>query len=267
VPPDLPGLAKAVDAPWGSCNYRIIERDLVSPPLLLIHGWGRTADSAWWTIYHRTSRTIISVDLPGDGSSDLGGRFALEDAARAIDLVLEHSGYPTATLVGHSMGGAVALAAAHDGGARYPHVVVIAGAAHWFGPRLWATLVAAPFAMAKRSPFLVRARLRDIERSPDSAQHVAWSCSLRPSIAVTRQSAAALRQFDARGYEDALPPITWVVTSDDGIINPRHQRASAEMFGANVIELEGGHSIVHEQPGEIAEIIEGINVLSPAVTG
>ena len=224
---------------------------------MLIHGWGRTADSAWWPILPRTSRTIIALDLPGHGASTLDERFELQQAVLSVELALEHAGLSSVALVGHSLGGAVALSAGRRSPRRFSDLVVIASSAYWMRPRLWVTLAAAPFVMAKRSPVLIRSHRRELRDRPETAHHIAWSYSCRPPVAVNRQTAAALRQFDARSWADSeLPPLTWVVPADDGVIDPRHQRASARLFGAAVVELDGGHSIVGDRPDTIMEIIE-----------
>ena len=35
------------------------------PPLVLVHGWGRSADSVWWPVIANTQRTVVAIDLPG----------------------------------------------------------------------------------------------------------------------------------------------------------------------------------------------------------
>ena len=111
APPNMPGVVASVAAPWGTCTYRIVEGASTEPPLMLIHGWGRTADSAWWPILPRTSRTLIALDLPGHGASTLDERFELQQAVLSVELALEHAGLSSVALVGHSLGGAVALSA------------------------------------------------------------------------------------------------------------------------------------------------------------
>ena len=83
-------------------------------PLVLIHGFG--ADRLGWSVLARAlsaSREVIAFDLPGHGA-------ALEwdkapnavDCAKAVLASLEAMAIPRATLVGHSLGGAVASLAA-----------------------------------------------------------------------------------------------------------------------------------------------------------
>ena len=64
-------------------------------------------------------------------------------------MALDEAGYERATLVGQSLGGAIALTAGHEKPARFTKLVIIASAAYWIRPRLWVTLAAAPYVMAR----------------------------------------------------------------------------------------------------------------------
>jgi hypothetical protein len=46
-----------------------------------------------------------------------------------------------------------------------------------------------------------------------------------------------------------------VVTTDDGVLDPRHQLASAQHFGADVIELAAHHSLVVQSPDAVADVV------------
>jgi pimeloyl-ACP methyl ester carboxylesterase len=86
------------------------------PPLVFLHGWGLSARSyarALPTIAASGAR-VIAPALPGFGrSAPLEGEYTFEKLARWVDQLLEHLGVdePVA-IVGHSFGGAVAVATA-----------------------------------------------------------------------------------------------------------------------------------------------------------
>jgi pimeloyl-ACP methyl ester carboxylesterase len=78
--------------------------------LIFIHGW--TCDLTFWRgqapVYDK-HRSLL-VDLPGHGQSDKPDvSYTQERFARAIDAVMRHAGVERGVLVGHSMGGPVAL--------------------------------------------------------------------------------------------------------------------------------------------------------------
>lgn len=225
--------------------------------MVLIHGWGKTADSAWWPILADCGRTMVVVDLPGHGSSGLDRPFTFALAAEAVERAVADSGVDRPVVVAHSMGGPVAFSAIRRGGARqFSGLIVIATSAYWIRPRLRAMMAMAPYAMAPRSPFLIHTQLSELSHSPGVAPYIRWAHSRRPTPRVLSESAAALRRFDARDWTDfGLPPTQWVVPIRDGVLAPRHQYASARLFGAEVVEVEAEHSMVVQAPEKLLALI------------
>lgn len=85
------------------------------PPLIFVPGWLCTAAS-WAPTAMRLgmARRCVTIDLPGFGRSRAGNRSDWSLAAFGADVaaVIAELRYDNAILVGHSMGGAVALEAA-----------------------------------------------------------------------------------------------------------------------------------------------------------
>lgn len=257
VPPDIPGDVHTIGFGAGTVSFRVIAGG-DGPPLVLLHGWGRSGDSAWWPFLRSTGRTVVCIDLPGHGASALDTSFTFGSAAGAVASVIDHLRLERPTVVGHSMGAAVALTLMRDAGAdAFSGLVGIASSAYWVRPRLWVALAAAPYVLSRRSPVLINAKRTELRAAPDEAGRIAWEYAARPSQRVLRESAAELRRFDAREWVDLLlPPTAWVVAAADGIIHPRHQRASGELLGAEIIELDSEHSVVTEAPDEVLAGLE-----------
>ena len=81
------------------------------PVLLLIHGMAGALDT-WRAVIDPLSRhaTVLAVDLPGHGSSDPGGGdYSLGALAAFLRDVLMALGHERVTLVGHSLGGGIAM--------------------------------------------------------------------------------------------------------------------------------------------------------------
>jgi pimeloyl-ACP methyl ester carboxylesterase len=76
-------------------------------PLVLLHGLFDSSEG-WSGLVSRTHRPCLAFDLPGFGGSDLPDAPAIGAYADAIAFALEQLGVQDATLVGHSLGGAVA---------------------------------------------------------------------------------------------------------------------------------------------------------------
>src|SRR5579875_3168693 len=81
------------------------------PVLLLIHGMAGTLDT-WRAVIGplAQSATVLAIDLPGHGSSSpAGGDYSLGSLAAFLRDMLFALGHERATLVGHSLGGGIAM--------------------------------------------------------------------------------------------------------------------------------------------------------------
>ena len=90
-------------------NYR---EEGSGPPVILIHGFPMN-QHVWDDLAEKLSESfhVITLDLPGFGkSAPLREGFTLEDVAAAILDFIHEKNYGVAVLVGHSLGGYVALA-------------------------------------------------------------------------------------------------------------------------------------------------------------
>jgi pimeloyl-ACP methyl ester carboxylesterase len=86
-------------------------------PLVLLHGLFDSSEG-WADLAGRSARPCVAIDLPGFGGSDLPVEKRIDSYADDIAFALEEQGVRRATLVGHSLGGAVAAAVAE----RSPHI-------------------------------------------------------------------------------------------------------------------------------------------------
>jgi len=94
--------------------------DAALPTVAFLHGAGMD-HTVWglqtrWFAHH--GRGVLAFDLPGHGRSEGPALDRVPDMAAWLLDALDALGVTRAALVGHSMGGAVALAAAARGGAR-----------------------------------------------------------------------------------------------------------------------------------------------------
>jgi pimeloyl-ACP methyl ester carboxylesterase len=79
------------------------------PPVVLLHGAG--GSHLYWPpqVRRMPGRRLLAVDLPGHGKSDGSGRQSIEEYAGDVDAFIRSIGLNTVVLVGHSMGGAIAI--------------------------------------------------------------------------------------------------------------------------------------------------------------
>jgi pimeloyl-ACP methyl ester carboxylesterase len=118
------------------------------PAVVLLHGLGGFALSWRHTIDALASRaTVFAVDLPGFGrSAKPRTEYRLGYFARALHAFLDSMGIAQASLVGHSLGGSVAVTYALTHPARVERVALVAALVPGFTFRMsWAyRLVALP---------------------------------------------------------------------------------------------------------------------------
>lgn len=96
-------------------------------PVMLVHGFGE--DHHVWdeqVIQLKKRFKVILPDLPGSGDSALNADVSMENMAEALYVVLQEEELDGIALLGHSMGGYVALAFAEQ----YPQAVKALGLIH-----------------------------------------------------------------------------------------------------------------------------------------
>jgi pyruvate dehydrogenase E2 component (dihydrolipoamide acetyltransferase) len=126
-PASPPHRAARVDA--GAVTLRAI-RAGSGPSVVLLHGYGESLMS-WRGAFDRLARQadIVALDLPGFGLSDKPPTgYSNEAMATAVLGAMDSLHIARAVLVGHSMGGAVALTAALVAPERVAALVLIAPA-------------------------------------------------------------------------------------------------------------------------------------------
>ena len=96
-------------------------------PVVLLHGFGGGIDA--WAFNQESlgeSRAVHVIDLPAHGGSSPGASGGVADLAAAVEATLDALGVERAHLVGHSLGGAVALTLARGGPERIASLALIA---------------------------------------------------------------------------------------------------------------------------------------------
>ncbi len=114
----------------GGIRVRYARKGDATPTALLIHGFGGDLDNWLFNVDALSEQsTVVALDLPGHGQSDrtLPGR-GLGELARFVTRFLDAVEIPSAHLVGHSLGGAIAAQMALDRPDRVESLALIASA-------------------------------------------------------------------------------------------------------------------------------------------
>ncbi len=139
---DLEGRAASVDAVASvdpgtsvdaSASVDAVHREWLQrgegAPIVFLHGFG--ADLNGWRPVHRLlpeTRPALAIDLPGHGLSPLGEDASFEALVEAARGALIGEGVSAAHLVGHSLGGAVAVALSRGASVKALSLMLIAPA-------------------------------------------------------------------------------------------------------------------------------------------
>jgi 3-oxoadipate enol-lactonase len=226
-------------------------------PLVLLHGLG--ASSADWEYQvPELARyfQLVVPDFRGHGASDRAGDYRVERFAADTWQLLDHLGIRTPVLVGHSMGGAVAMQMALDRPGRVAQLVLAntlpsflidtpgKRALLWLrlllmgllGPRLMAQV------MTRRlypHPSQAKLRAKVAQRNARNDRHV-YLATIR---ALTRWSVRA------RVGELAMP-VLLLASEHDYFEGAEVARFMAALPNAQLREFRGGrHGLPLERPG------------------
>jgi len=230
-------------------------------PLVLLHGFG--ADHGSWKpfVAHIPGQPALALDLPNHGKSAVENIGSLQDLAQRVLQALEAHGVQNFHLLGHSLGGAVALALAKLVGTRLQSITLIAPAG--LGPDINGDFIEG----------LCRAESEAALR-PWMAELVSDAGVLTGSFVATahkqlaspqkrqalRSMAHHLMPFGTQAeslrhvLEDLQAPAKVIWGSDDRIIPVRHGSNLPGQIGLHV--LRGvGHLPYIERPQLVAQLV------------
>lgn len=245
----------AVPDAGGSLRYHDLAGE--GSPLVMIHGLGCASSCDYPTVAADPAlhgRRMLLVDLLGSGFSDRPEAFGytIEDHARSVAALVHALDLPQIDLFGHSMGGAVAIAAAAMLGPRLGKLVVGEPNLDPGGGQFSRSIAAIPEAE-------YRATGQDaIVRAAQAEGNDIWAASLA-------RSAAYAVQRTARSLVDGSDP-TWRNTLTSLAVPrtlvigerslPYDDAQGLPEAGIKVaIVLEAGHSIPWENPAGLAAAI------------
>jgi pimeloyl-ACP methyl ester carboxylesterase len=225
------------------------------PPLLLLHGYAGTA--RWWVrnlAPLARVRTVYALDLPGFGASRMRGRYSFERVTDLLAAWMDTNQLGAADMVGHSMGGQLAMLLASRHTAHVRTLVLIAPA----GLPLDSSLIG-----------VGRRAFRSRAGGDQGFTPIVTAGALRAGPRVLWQAARQVREVDVRTHVAMLTVPTLIMWGDRDALLPVANAATlaACIAGAQVRVVQGAtHNLFFEQPELTnAAIVEFLSINSRAV--
>jgi pimeloyl-ACP methyl ester carboxylesterase len=250
------------------------------PVLLLIHGIAGT-NAVWQEVIEPLARThtVIAPDLPGHGvSAPAGGDYSLGALASSLRDLLIALGHDRATLVGHSLGGGIAMQFAYQfpeqlerlvlvasGGlgtevspilraAALPGAQIFIGATSRPGRAVGSALARGLAAIGMKPNVDVAEFARGYASLADRTRREAFLATLRGVVDISGQRVAAVdRLYLAEGM-----PVLIIWGENDPIIPAAHGIRAHRAIPQSRLELFAGvgHLPQLEAPGRFAAALD-----------
>ncbi len=232
------------------------EGDLTRPPVILIHGAG--GNHLYWPpqVRRLPNERIFAIDLPGHGRSEGVGLNTIVDYTDAIMRLMDALHLNRAALVGHSMGGAIAL----DAAIRWPERVlglgIVGGAAHLHVSPSLKRKAGDPAKEAEAVHTIVEYSFAT--ETSERLKELAEQRMLEARSSVLYGDLLACDAFDvAEQAAHVSTPAIVIFGEEDRMV--RHELGTSlaqKMRGARMETVpHAGHMVMLEQPGRVAALL------------
>jgi len=237
------------------------------PPICTVawlHGLGGASTLEFATVVrHPALRGVTSllVDLPGFGLSSrpAGWTYTIEDFAHVAGRAIGEVADTPVTLIGHSMGGAVAIACAHRAVVAVKRLIVVEPSWQPETGRL-----SAHISSQREERYVTRGHQALLRGTAGAAQvddpvRTIWAQTLRIASPVAMYRAAvSLQQERAPSFRDMLADLQVPVISIRGELSdaPGHPPEGTQV--REFVVANGGHMMFAECPDAFSEIVAGI---------
>lgn len=247
----------AVPAAGGSLRYHDLAGD--GPALVMIHGLGCASSCDYPSVAADPAlrgRRMLLLDLLGSGFSDRPEAFGytIDDHARSVVALIDALSIPEVDLFGHSMGGAVAIAAAAMLGSRLGKLIVGEPNLDPGGGQFSRGIAAIPEAK------YCAGGQDEIVRAAQAEGNDIWAASLARSAAyaVQRTARSLIEGSDPtwRSILTSLPVPRTLIIGELSL--PYDDAAGLPEAGVEIaIVPSAGHSIPWDNPAGLAAAIAG----------
>ena len=238
------------------------------PPLVLIHGAGGLHLSWPPEIRRLADARVFTLDLPGHGKSEGPGCQSTADYADRVVDFMNAAGLSQAVLVGHALGGAIALTLAID----HPECVTGIGLIS-SGPSLPIPSSMLENAVNPATFILAVQSFQELMSFPQADKYLKDQTfrhlsSIRPTL--FHGDLRACDQFDVTKRLDAIRTPVLVICGTDDQLTPRRysENLAGQIPDAALQTIEGaGHLVMLEQPHRVSALLSVFLASIPYMPG
>ena len=238
------------------------------PAVVLVHGW-LSSEEIWEHLAERLAQrfTVYTLDLPGFGESDKpASGYGVRYGSRLLYAFCAHFGLTRAAIVGHDVGGAMAVKLAADHPDVVGRMVLVATPANedqidlptllWFatlpvvGPVFYALgRYLRPLRRLWMRPFVMETEDLTEEVVDDVGKSI--PAAVTKTLNVTRREIARGRLTRQAGVIKA--PVLAIAGEEDQIVDPQATDEWSRTVSAEIVLLENcGHLPMLERTGEFS---------------
>ena len=227
-------------------------------PLVFIHGSGDSARVWKFQVEHFGAQHAIALDLPGHGQrpDTLTAEATVQQYADAVhNIVTQELQEQKPIIVGHSLGGAIALTMALEYGNEIAGIILIGTGARL---RVHPTLLED----AKNSSEQARQRLSQMSVASTTAPVVLQSVEqeqAEPGRNMLYRDLAACNVFDVmqRLQEISIPTLI-LCGAEDQLTPVKYSTYLHQHIAGSTLHVipDAGHYVMREQPGTVNEVID-----------
>lgn len=237
-------------------------------PLVLLHGF--LESSFIWSDLEKTwsrKRQVVCIDLPGHGASDvLAAEHGMELMAQSVMTVLNHLKLSQVELLGHSMGGYVALALLELYPERVSRIGLMNSSTAADSPERKENRERSVELVTKNKPAFVSMALKNLLPSDnyrihkDSIEKMKNHAIGFPTEGIV---AALLGMKNRTDRSDVLGSFTgtkyFISGRRDSLLPAEESKKQAITSGAVYFEVDGGHLSYLGNKMEVEEIVQFID--------
>jgi len=233
-------------------------------PLVVIHGGGGDARTWSHNIEALSEKyTVYAPDLPGYGASQpLDGDYFIPELARFVDSFSDSLGLERFHLVGHSLGGGVALNYALE----FPHkirkLVLVSSLCLGREIALWVRLLSVP-ALIRSLGALTVAVLKSVKWLVKMfMEQVEYIMPLSPASMIIGGSVTTIKEQTlvlANRLSEIMMPTLLVWGAKDPIVPVRHAYAAAQVIPDCQLKVfeNRGHNVHRDELQQFSSILSG----------